>query len=131
VPWYNKSEAATNLTHPETTLVTEGEQLNTLHINLPENNPGWFGLIWFTIILVPIAIGGGVLQPSINSLITQKVEPTEVGAALGTSVAFVSLSNVLAPLVLGGVFQLFGSTAPFLISGIFLLFLWQMAKKSI
>jgi predicted MFS family arabinose efflux permease len=67
--------------------------------------------------MVPVAIGGGILHPAINSLITKRSEPGEVGAMLGVSAAFFSAANALAPLIGGAVFQALGSTAPFVLWG--------------
>ena len=59
------------------------------------------------------AIGGGVLQPAINSLITKRVADNERGGILGISAAFLSGANALAPLLGGVVFQWGGASAPF------------------
>ena len=62
---------------------------------------GWLGLVWLLVAMIPAAIGGGILQPSINSMITQRVDPNEVGGTLGISAAFLSGSNAITPLVMG------------------------------
>ncbi|MFQ5435088.1 MAG: MFS transporter [Anaerolineae bacterium] len=101
-----------------------------IQVDLPEDdNNGWLGIIWLLVAMVPAGIGGGVLQPSINSIITKQVPVVEVGGILGISAAFMSAANAIAPLVLGGIFQLFGSTAPFLIGGVILLLLWGTAVR--
>ncbi|NJN44906.1 MAG: solute carrier family 22 member 18, partial [Anaerolineae bacterium] len=61
-------------------------------------NNSWIGLAWLMVAIVPVAIGGGVLQPSINSIITQSVGKEELGGTLGVSAAFLSASNALTPL---------------------------------
>jgi len=80
---------------------------------------------------VPAAIGGGVLQPGLNSLITKRVEPHEIGGTLGISAAFLSGANALAPLIGGALFQALGSTAPFLTGGLILAALWLLAWQLI
>jgi DHA1 family tetracycline resistance protein-like MFS transporter len=40
---------------------------------------GWLGLAWILAALIPLSIGGGILHPSINSLITKRIDPSEVG----------------------------------------------------
>lgn len=103
-----------------------------IQVNLPgDDNNGWLGIAWLLVAMIPAAIGGGVLQPSINSLITKQVTAAEVGGILGISSAFMSAANAVSPLILGGVFQLFGSTAPFLIGGIVLGVLWVTAVRSL
>jgi DHA1 family tetracycline resistance protein-like MFS transporter len=83
----------------------------------PDDSNGWFGLIWILVAMIPASIGGGILQPAINSLITKRVEPNEIGGVLGISSAFLSGANALAPLLMGTLFQAFGSSAPFLFGG--------------
>lgn len=97
-----------------------GEAANgDLPIDLPpEANRGWLGLAWILVAMVPASIGGGILQPSLNSLITKRVAGDEVGGMLGLSAAFLSLGNALAPLIGGVIFQGLGSTAPFLLGGV-------------
>jgi predicted MFS family arabinose efflux permease len=75
-------------------------------------------LAWILAAMVPAAIGGGILQPSINSLITKRVAGDEVGGTLGLSAAFLSLGNALAPVIGGVIFQGLGPTAPFLLGGL-------------
>lgn len=103
---------------------------DNIRVTLPEDGRnGWLGIAWLLLAMIPAAIGGGILQPSINSMITTRVSAAEAGGILGVSAAFLSAANALAPLILGGVFQLFGSTAPFLIGGIILLLLWVTAVR--
>lgn len=82
--------------------------------------------------MIPAAIGGGVLQPGLNSLITKRIQPHEIGGTLGISAAFLSGANALAPLIGGALFQAFGSTAPFLTGGLvlgaLLVLAWQMIR---
>lgn len=93
----------------------------------PDNNNGWLGLLWILAAMVPIAVGGGVLQPSINSMITKKVIKAEVGGMLGISAAFLSGANAIAPLIGGLIFQAFGARAPFLLAGLLMAALWALA----
>lgn len=83
----------------------------------PDDNLGWLGLAWILAAMVPASIGGGILQPSINSLITKRVSADDVGGTLGISSAFLSAANALAPLLGGAIFQGLGASAPFLLGG--------------
>jgi MFS transporter, DHA1 family, tetracycline resistance protein len=83
-----------------------------------DTNTGWLGIGWLMASLVPIAVGGGLVTPSLNSLITRRVDSTEVGSALGVSTALVSLATAITPLLGGATFQLLGASAPFLIGGV-------------
>ena len=92
-----------------------------LAVDIPDDtNRGWLGFGWLLAAMIPASIGGGVLQPSINSLITKRVEAHEIGGTLGISTAFFSGANAITPVVNGAIFDAFGSTAPFLIGGIIL-----------
>ena len=81
--------------------------------------------------MVPIAVGGGVLQPSINSLITKRVELVDVGGMLGISAAFLSGANAVAPLIGGAIFQAFGSTAPFFVGGLLMAALLLLSTREL
>ena len=74
---------------------------------------GIASLAWLLVAMVPAAIGGGILQPSINSLITKQVTPTERGGILGISAAFLSAANAIAPLLGGILYQWGGASTPF------------------
>jgi MFS transporter, DHA1 family, tetracycline resistance protein len=131
VPWYSKAAVSTELTRERT---LPGEMPTTKHIEIPlpdDTSVGWLGLVWIIVMLVPVTVGGSVLSPSINSAITKRVGITEIGGMLGISAAFVSAANALAPLVGGAVFQVFGSTAPFLGGGLLMAVLWVLARRYI
>lgn len=130
VPWYSREGLSAELTGDFRT--HETPPTRSLAVDLPEDsNTGWLGFGWLLAAMIPAAIGGGVLQPSINSLITKRVESDEVGGMLGISTSFFSGANAIAPVVGGAVFTAFGSTAPFLAGGIllaalFVLSLWMI-----
>lgn len=131
VPWYSESALQSELTSdqmlPGETPTTQG-----ISISLPnENDNGWIGLIWILAAMVPIAIGGGVLQPAINSLITKRISVGEVGGMLGISTAFLSAANALAPIIGGAIFQAVGPTAPFIAWGILMAFLLFLSVRVI
>jgi len=69
------------------------------------------------------------LQPAINSLITKRVEPLEVGGMLGVSSSFLSAANALAPLIGGVLFQTLGPRSPFLLGGLLMAGLLAAALK--
>jgi len=64
--------------------------------------------------MIPASIGGGILQPAINSLITKNADASQAGEMLGLSSGLMSASNAVAPLIGGAAFQALGATAPFL-----------------
>ncbi|MCL5275065.1 MAG: MFS transporter [Chloroflexi bacterium] len=131
VPWYSRQNITSELTASRP-LPDELSAAKSVQIPLPDQtNTGWLGLAWLAVALLPATVGGGVLSPSINSAITKRVLSTEVGGMLGLSAAFVSVANAFAPLIFGAVFQVFGSTAPFLLGGLLIAVMWLLARRSI
>jgi MFS family permease len=130
-PWYSQSalEAQLSAGHrgPAGSPATQD-----LQVALPdEANKGWGGLAWILISMIPASIGGGLLQPAINSLITQRTPANEIGGMLGISASMLSAANVVAPLAGGAIFQTLGAPAPFLAGGLLLAVLWLLALRSV
>ncbi len=76
------------------------------------------GIAWLLFALTVISLGAGLIRPSLNSLMTQRVAATDYGAVLGLSAGAVSAANAIAPLLGGLAFQGWGAAAPFVIGGI-------------
>ena len=96
-PWYSQQAVAAELSGGRN-MPGETPPTQNLQIPLPSDvNKGWLGLGWILVAMIPAAIGGGVLQPSINSLLTRKVSPLEIGGTLGISAALLSAANAIAP----------------------------------
>jgi DHA1 family tetracycline resistance protein-like MFS transporter len=117
VPWYSRDALVQELQQQADggIAVDERQQISLL----PSEDGAGLGA--FSILLLsvfPVAIGAGLLQPSVNSLITQRVDPTQVGAVLGLSSAFLSLANVIGPIWGGAAFDFIAPAAPFLIGGV-------------
>lgn len=132
VPWYSQTAVAQELSGNRT-LPGETPPTQNIALGLPdESNKGWAGFIWLAIVVVPASIGGGILSPAINSLITKRVQSDETGGILGISASFVSAANALAPLIGGALFQALGAGAPFVGGGllaVLMLFLaWQWVR---
>ncbi len=103
-----------------------------LKIELPaDNNNGWLGWGWIFVAMVPVAIGGSVLSPTINSVITKRVPVAETGAILGIAASMSSLANAVTPIVGGAMFQFLGTTMPFLATGLFTILLLALAMPRI
>jgi DHA1 family tetracycline resistance protein-like MFS transporter len=131
VPWYAEETLVAELSGGRN-LPGETPPLQSIQVDLPDdNNTGWLGFIWLMVAMIPSAVGGGVLQPSINSLLTRRSDPAEVGGILGISAAFLSGSNAIAPLILGTVFQWAGPSTPYVVGGILILILWPIAMRKI
>jgi len=128
VPWYEKTKVLESLAGEGSIRVS----IQSINIHLPEQtNRGWLGIIWLLIASFPAALGGGVLHPAVNSLITKSTDKSEVGGMLGMSSAFYSAANAIAPLFYGFLFQWFGAPVPFLVGGLILLILWIVAPRVI
>ncbi len=126
LPGYSKEAVIKELSQNSTSTSTV-----ELSVPLPENgNSGWLGIVWIMVAMIPTSIGGGLLSPSINSLLTKNAAG-EIGSTLGLSAALVSAANAINPLVGGGVFKLLGSTAPFLIGGVLMGVLFLVARTKI
>lgn len=128
VPWYEKD-------HVLNTMAGEGEKrvsIQTISIELPtEENKSWNGIIWLLVASLPAAVGGAVLHPAINSLISKSANPAEVGGTLGVSAAAYSAANAIAPLFYGTLFQAFGGPVPFFVGGLILAGLWFFAPRAL
>ncbi len=131
VPWYSQETVSTELSVGRN-LPGETPPVQDIQVDLPNDNAtGWLGLIWLMVAMVPAAVGGGVLQPSINSMLTRRSKATEIGGILGISAAFLSGANALAPLVLAALFQWIGPSVPFIAGAVILFILWPFAQKGI
>ncbi|MEJ2599971.1 MAG: MFS transporter [Anaerolineales bacterium] len=129
-PWYSKAALTQELTTNGDLQTQSNQTTNGLQISIPnEGNKGWLGLAWILLAMVPVSVGGGVLQPSINSLITKRVKVDETGGILGISASFLSAANAVAPLLGGLIFQALGATWPFLFGGLLMGALWLGALQ--
>jgi DHA1 family tetracycline resistance protein-like MFS transporter len=128
VPWYNYQAVLQSLGGHGPVQVS----LQTIRVPLPaQASRGWLGILWLLIASFPAALGGGVLHPAINSLITKASGKSEVGSMLGISAGFYSAANAIAPLFYGSLFQWLGPGVPFFAGGVILLILWIRAPRSI
>jgi MFS family permease len=128
VPWYSESKVMRSLAGQGKIRVST----QNIKVSLPdESSKGWFGIVWLLIASFPAALGGGVLHPAINSLITQSSDQSEVGGMLGISAGFYSAANAVAPLFYGLLFQWLGAPVPFFAGGLILLILWILAPRVI
>lgn len=132
VPWYSEQALQQELMTSSDFRTHENPTTKNLPVSIPdEADKGWLGLGWILAAMVPASIGGGILQPSINSLVTKRVRKDEVGGMLGISSAFLSGANAIAPLIGGVIFQAFGSTWPFLFGGLLMASLWLLSMVMI
>ena len=86
--------------------------------------------VWFLLlVLVPIAVSGGILGVVSNSALTKSVLPQETGGTLGLSASLDSLARVIAPLAGGALIDTLGPPAPgvlgALVMGGLIIFTWR------
>lgn len=128
VPWYEQAKVLERLAGDGAVRVSA----QSIQIDLPEQSSrGWLGIIWLAIASFPAALGGGVLHPAVNSLITKSTDQSEVGGMLGISAAAYSAANAIAPIFYGSLFHWFGAPVPFMAGGLILLALWVFAPRMI
>jgi MFS transporter, DHA1 family, tetracycline resistance protein len=71
-------------------------------------------LALLTVALTALALGMGLVQPSLNSLISRRAGSGEQGRVLGVSQSVASLARVLGPAIAGVLFAGLGRDSPFL-----------------
>ena len=127
VPWYDRGKVLQGLAGQN-----DVAAIQSIKVTPPEEaNKGWTGIVWLLVASFPAALGGGVLHPAINSLITKSSDKHEVGAMLGISSGMYSAANAIAPLFYGSLFQWLGAPVPFFVGGAILLVLWLVAPRYI
>lgn len=71
------------------------------------------------IVVTILALGTGILQPTILSMISKFSPSSEQGTILGLNQSFASLARVLGPLWGGFAFEFIGYQFPFLTGAVF------------
>lgn len=127
VPWYSRADVIVELQQGS----APGTDLAQIDLLPPDTNSGLVGLFLLLIAMTPVAFGVGLLQPSINSLLTQRTDPTQVGAILGLSSAFLSLGNIIGPLWGGAAFDYLAPAAPFFIGSLITASLVPLAIRKV
>ena len=127
VPWYNREKVLQSLAGQNNVTAIQDIKVTPP----PEAGKSWFGIGWLLVASFPAALGGGLLHPAINSLITKSSDKNEVGGMLGISSSMYSGANAVAPLFYGSLFQWLGAPVPFFVGGLILLVLWFLAPKYI
>ncbi|MBV8091522.1 MAG: MFS transporter, partial [Alphaproteobacteria bacterium] len=83
-------------------------------------------------VLTGLALGMGLMQPSLNSLISRQAGGDEQGEVMGVSQSAASLSRVLGPFAAGFCFAAFGRNSPYLagavLTGIALLLALKLSR---
>jgi len=127
VPWYDRGQVMQGLAGEDHVTA-----IQNIKVTPPdETHKGWLGIVWLLMASFPAALGGGVLHPAVNSLITKSSDKSEVGSMLGISSGMYSGANAIAPLFYGSLFQWFGAPVPFFAGGFILLVLWLVSSRAL
>ena len=76
-----------------------------------------------------LALGMGLMQPAINSLISRRAGPEEQGEVMGVSQSASSLSRVLGPVAAGYSFAAFGRNSPYFLAAVLVAVTLLLALK--
>ncbi len=76
-----------------------------------------------------VAIGLGMHNPSVLSLVSKNAEKGETGSVLGINQSFSALGRILGPLWAGFAFDRIGAGIPFTSAGVLLLFAFLLSLK--
>ena len=81
-----------------------------------------------------LAVGMGMMQPSLNSLISRRAGAEEQGEVMGLAQSVGSLSRVLGPVIAGALFEAFGRHSPYFwgaaLVACALILSWRLARTS-
>ncbi len=99
-----------------------------LLITFPEKNSGSY--IYLAVSF--LAIGAGLITPTIRALISKKIDKNSQGSILSNLQGLQSLGSVLGYILAGNVYDFFGPRSPFIAGGIILtLMVWLITGSDI
>jgi DHA1 family tetracycline resistance protein-like MFS transporter len=127
VSWYDRATLEEQLFKESASSTTSNNE-----VQLPsDEEKGWLGISWLLVAMIPASIGAGMVSPSINSLLSRSVSPEQRGEVMGSSTAFVSAANVVAPVFGGSLIQVFGLGSPFWCWAVVLVLALALAWRSL
>jgi MFS family permease len=109
---------------PDLKLVAIGSFLMMIGLGLLPYGGNFLGLAIITVIL---ALGTGVLQPTLLSLVSKVTTDKEQGITLGVNQSLSSFARVLGPLWGGFAFEFLGYAFPFLTGAAFTVLIFFIA----
>ena len=95
-------------------------------ITFPEKNAGTY--IYLAVSF--LAIGAGLITPSIRALISKKIDKNSQGSILSSLQGLQSLGSVLGYILAGNVYDYFGPRSPFIAGGLILLLMIRLITGS-
>ncbi len=97
-------------------------------ITFPENNSGSYIYLAVTF----LAIGAGLITPTIRALISKKIDKNSQGSILSSLQGLQSLGSVLGYILAGNVYDYFGPRSPFIAGGLILsLMIWLITGSKL
>ena len=88
------------------------------------------GSLWEVLVVTGLlAIGMGLLNPSVTSLVSREAGVEERGGIMGVSQSASSLARILGPAVAGAVFSLWGRNAPYVLGALLMAAVVAMAVR--
>ncbi|MEM7799891.1 MAG: MFS transporter [Chloroflexota bacterium] len=111
VPWYSESAMIAELSQ-------QGASAAQLALLPSEAGAGLGAFLFILLTLLPGPLGFTLQMPTIHTLITKRVDSTEVGQALGVSSSFVGAGTVVGPFLGGLLFDQLAPGAPFAVSAV-------------
>ena len=88
-------------------------------------------VIALLIVLIPIALAGGVLNTTINSAMSKAVAPIEIGGILGLAASLESLTRVISPSLGGLMLEKLGTSSPGIFGAIILIWLATYVARKV
>jgi len=86
------------------------------------------GSLWAVLVVTGLlAIGMGLLNPSVTSLVSRLAGADERGGIMGVSQSASSLARILGPAVAGAVFTVWGRNAPYYLGALLMVLVVAMA----
>ncbi len=86
------------------------------------------GSLWAVLVVTGLlAIGMGLFNPSVTSLVSRLAGADERGGIMGVSQSASSLARILGPAIAGAVFTLWGRNAPYYLGAALMLLVVAMA----
>ena len=85
----------------------------------------------FTLVvfIIPLGIGVALVNPSINSAVSNRIPNDKQGTGLGINSSIGSLGRVIGPIYAGFMYDKISETAPFQIGGLLILILFLLSIK--
>ena len=97
-------------------------------VTFPEYNSGSYIYLAVTF----LAIGAGLITPSIRALISKKINKNSQGSILSSLQGLQSLGSVFGYILAGNVYDYFGPRSPFIAGGLILtLMIWLITGKKV